>query len=223
MVDIFLNKIEHLVSLAFDKKKVFTEEDSETKAKSNNKIPRKVRILMRNKSKISSAILITKSGHKIACLREKLHKIENELENLYNKRRSNQEKEAISKIKLNPRFFYSYAKKFSKTKSEIGPFINESSESITDPFQTSELLRNQYEKVFSTPKKSMIIENPAEFFNSDFNGNNTTDIIFSHDDIKEAIDELSSTASAGPPVLLKKCKTKMALTLERVIRKSLVN
>ena len=53
----------------------------------------------------------------------------------------------------------------------------------------------------------MIIENSAEFFNSYFNGHNTTDIIFNHDDIKEAIDELSCTASAGPdgfpPVLLK--------------------
>ena len=33
MVNIFLDKIEHLVSLIFEKKKAFTDEDSESKSK----------------------------------------------------------------------------------------------------------------------------------------------------------------------------------------------
>ena len=228
MVNIFLERIETLVSIVFDKKKAFAENedsDNEQKSKNKNKIPRNVRILMRNKTKISKGILMSKSGSKIASLKAQLHNIESKLENLYNKRRSSQEKDAISKIKKNPRFFYSYAKKFSKTKCEIGPFIDEKGETITDPIQTSETLRKQYEKVFSDPKDSMKIDNPSEFFNAEFNGQNRTDVIFSHEDIKEAIDELSLTASAGPdgvpPILLKKCKTKISLALEIIFRKSL--
>ena len=40
-------------------------------------------------------------------------------------RRESQEKEAIQKIGSNPTFFYSYAKRFSKLKSKMGPVINE--------------------------------------------------------------------------------------------------
>ena len=69
------------------------------------------------------------------------------------------EKEAIGKIKRNPKFFYKYANKFSKTRSKVGPLINKEGEYIKDPFLMSEILRRQYESTFSSPDTEVNIEN----------------------------------------------------------------
>ena len=54
----------------------------------------------------------------------KLEGIESELKHSYEKRRSGQESVAISKIKKDPKVFFTYAKRFSKTNSDIGPFFD---------------------------------------------------------------------------------------------------
>ena len=46
-------------------------------------------------------------------------------ENYYSDRRSRMEADAVTKIKRNPKAFYAYAKRFQKTKSVVGPLINE--------------------------------------------------------------------------------------------------
>ena len=58
-------------------------------------------------------------------LRDKLESIEIALKESYNKRIIIQEKEALQKMKKDPGAFYKYAKKFSKSTSDIGPFIDE--------------------------------------------------------------------------------------------------
>ena len=52
-------------------------------------------------------------------------------------------------IKENPKFFYKYAVKYSKTKSNIGPLIDEQGQSVQEPKEIAEKLRLQYESVFS--------------------------------------------------------------------------
>ena len=74
---------------------------------------------MRNKRNLSKAILKSKSAQKIIALRKQLQSVENELEKLYIARRNKQENEAIKNIKKNPKFFYTYAKKFTKLKTYI--------------------------------------------------------------------------------------------------------
>ena len=44
----------------------------------------------------------------------------------YKKSASAAEKKACEAIKTNPKYFYSYAKKHSKTKTRIGPLFDES-------------------------------------------------------------------------------------------------
>ena len=112
--------------------------------KSNNKIPKNVRVLMRTKKKISKQILLTKSVKKYLKLKENLEATELKLKESYIKRREKLENTAISKMKKDPRAFFGYAKKFSRTKSETGPFLDKEGDPVSDPEAIVEQLMDQY-------------------------------------------------------------------------------
>ena len=219
----FYSEVSRIVDIIFEKK---NPEQKEMIFSSKNKIPRKVRILMRNKSNLSKIILKSKSGHKIALFRKRLQSVEEELEKLYTARRDKQENDAIQKIKKNPKFFYSYAKKFSNIKTGIGPFIDENDELITDNFKIAEMLRLQYEKAFSKPLESAQIRNSQTFF-EDYNPESSSlpFVHITHLDVLEAIDSLSPNAAHGPDsfpaVLLKKGKHSFCHVLTEIFRSSL--
>ena len=67
-------------------------------------------------------------------------------------------------MKKDPKVFFKYAKKFSKSTSDIGPFVDKSGDVILNPEKITEMLKEQYESVYSTPMKSMKVSNPQEFF-----------------------------------------------------------
>ena len=64
------------------------------------------------------------------------------------------EKKAIENIKVNSKFFFSYAKKYSKTIDGVGPLVDSAKNVITGAKSICELLRQQYESVFSKPRKA---------------------------------------------------------------------
>ena len=209
MLKKFYDAVEATVDIVFDKK-----EDPATKNdfSSANKIPRNIRVLMRRKSNLSKSILNSKSGKKISNLKLSLQEVELQLENHYKKRRENQENDALTKIKSNPKFFYSYAKRFSKLKTTIGPFIDGNGEVVNDSFEMAEMLKTQYEKAFSVPSEDAVIDDPVDFF-SEAEAEDSSDpsipyIHITHQDVIEAIDDLSASASPGPDyfpaILLKK-------------------
>ena len=104
------------------KKHFLTEENTdntEQKFKSKNKIPKSVRILMRNKTKLSKAILKTNSLQKYLKMKDTLEVIETKIKESYSKRKMKQENIAISKMKKYQRAFFSFAKKCSKTGRHI--------------------------------------------------------------------------------------------------------
>ena len=119
---------------------------------------------MRNKSKISKAILRTKSVKKFLALKEKLEMIEANLQKSYQERRLKQERRAIANMKKDPRSFFSYAKRFAKTNSEIGPFFNKDGNPVLESEVIVDMLKDQYESVFSSPKKEYQIDDSAQFF-----------------------------------------------------------
>ena len=86
----------------------------------------------------------------------------------------------------------------------------------------ADILSKQYSSVFSTPRDPL--PNPNELFTED-NLANLNDIVFSEDDIIEAIGELSNNASAGPDgfpaILLKELKDVLAKPLYLLWRHSL--
>ena len=138
--------VEKATAIVFRKKEVFEDRtepnDDETKAKvTKNKIPKRIRLLMKKKKKLSSRILASSSWRKNYQTMIELEKVEEEIDKEYMARRLQEEKKAIGAIKRNPKYFYTYAKKFSKSKSEMGAFEKENGDLTDDAFEKSEILR----------------------------------------------------------------------------------
>ena len=135
--------------------------------------------------------------------------------------------DAVAKIRRNPKYFYSYARKFSKLRSGIGPFLNDQDELISDNFEMAEMLRVQYEKAFSKPLEKAIVQDATNFFKD--NPENTfigfPFIHIDYDDVIEAIDSLSLNAAPGPDyfpaILLKKAKYSLGHGLKEIYQSSL--
>ena len=163
----FLDVLETVVAEIFKKKKHYEDENSDNKPqkKNNNKIPDDVRLLMRQKKEISDRILKSKSWLKIYKLEKELEAKEEALSKKYKDRKLKVEQEAIGKIKSNPKFFYSYAKKSSKAVSSIGTLIGQNGELLSDSKDKSECLKRQYESVFTEPDDKYKINNINEFCN----------------------------------------------------------
>ena len=132
------------------------------------------------------------------------------------------EKDAISKIKLNPKAFFSYSRSFCKTKSGIGPLTDSTGNLQSDPKIMSELLQAQYKKAFSIPRETYppLPEDPIP--KPPFC---LEDISFCPDDMIKAIDEVDRYSAVGPDkfaaMILKECKDELAFPLCLLWRKSL--
>jgi hypothetical protein len=176
------------------------------------KIPRERRILMRKRRKITLKLKNAQSSVTKEKLERKLTNIELALQNSHQNSMSMQEMKAINAIKTNPKYFYSYAKKFSKTKSKIGPLLDENNEYTSSSKKMADILSKQYQSVFSEPMPQSIYTNAANVTN-----NLIEDINFDEEDIINAIDEFSTNSSSGPDglatILLKKCKRSVSKPL----------
>ena len=136
------------------------------------------------------------------------------------------EQEAVSKVKENPKFFYSYAKKFSKKKSNITMLFDENGEIISNPNDIANLLQKQFLSVFSDPTKTTI--DKATFPSPLIEHPLTDDILeFTNTDIIEAIDDVKPNAASGPDeipvILLKNCKEALAEPIHRIWSASLAS
>ena len=152
--------------------------------------------------------------------------IESKLKLYYKTQAEEEERNAIDELKSNPRFFYSYAKKKQSTPTGIGPLKRADGSFTDNPEEMADLLRIQYESVFSKPKTDFRIENPDVFFFSD-NGNGPaiSDIELTPDDFVKAIDEMPMHCAPGPDtwnsLFIKKCKNALVLPFCILWRKSL--
>ena len=70
------------------------------------------------------------------------------------------EKDAISRIKDDPKYFYTYSRK-----SDVGTLIGPEGELYSTSFQKAKCLQKQYESVYTQPAKEFNIVNPDIFFN----------------------------------------------------------
>ena len=61
------------------------------------------------------------------------------------------EERAVKVLKTNPKYFFSYAKRFSKVQSNIGPLRDENGILHQDPEKMANILQKQYTSVFSNP------------------------------------------------------------------------
>ena len=94
------------------------------------------------------------------------------------------ERKAVECVKNNPRYFFSYAKKFSKLRSNIGPHKDGNGTLHHDPKKTAQLLQEQFSSVFSNPENTELKDttNSLPEISSTFNS-----FDFNEEDIIEAI------------------------------------
>ena len=88
--------------------------------------------------------------------------IEKKLQKSYRETRDINEQKAVDAIKNNSKYFFSYAKEFSKFVSGIGPLMDSANTLETCPTQMAEMLSTQYSSVFSEPKEET--EDPEYLF-----------------------------------------------------------
>ena len=193
-----------------------------------NPFTRSRNILRRRRKKVRTQVnaLASKSNEsdlssKLFKLRLELYNINEEIQNSVHTQQKSMESKAVSSIKNNPRYFYSYAKKNNKLKTTVGPLNQKCGGLTDDPKTMADILQQQYASVFSNPdsadKKDPDINCELESILEDFN--------FTHEDIVKAIDEIDENSSCGekdiPAILLKKCKHELARPLLLMWRDSL--
>ena len=119
-------------------------------------------------------------------INHKLTKLEKDiLLSFQNKRESL----AVSAIKSNPRFFYTCA----KIKAKIVPLIK-NEVVISDPKNIAEVLREQYDIVYSKPDENCLVDDPVTNSESP----SLTNIDFERRDLVTLIMQISNNSSAGP-------------------------
>ena len=133
------------------------------------------------------------------------------------------EKNAVSTIKSNPKFFYSYAKRLAKTKSSVAPLKNGEGALTNNPAEKAEILQAQYVSVFSDPSKADA--ETCKNFVEEFNGKELNNFEFTVEDIKDAIKELDPYSAAPdgdiPARILCDCKETLSIPLWMLWKRSM--
>ena len=185
------------------------------------KIPDDRRALMRKRAKFRKKIAMSRNQPQITRLKQLIANIEGALRVSHENERLANENRAIECIKTNPKYFFSFARSKSKTKTQIGPFEKDGV-LIQDPHEKAEILREQFESVFTRPETNSnpFIPNPTQEIE-----NPLDDLTITEEDIAKQIKKLPKSAAAGPDeipaTLLKNCIDSMKAPLSKIWRKSL--
>ena len=138
-----------------------------------------------------------------------------------------EESRAVAKIKVDPKYFFRFAKKSSICKTDIGPLRNIQTNCLTDDkHEMCKLLLDHFDSVFTTPDPTKIVLDPNSFFTNPPVSDTSclTDINFSESVIIDAIRELSPNSAAGPDgipsSLLINCASEIAPLLRKLFTAS---
>ena len=192
------------------------------RSKSKIVIPRDRKILMRSRKKLIKKIRNGIGHTKRQSINKKLTDIEKNLKLSREHEQSKLENTAIKRIKDNSKYFFAYAKSFSKIKIGIGPLVDAKNKLTSCSKQMAEILSKQYSSVFSKPK----FESNQNLFtdNDDTNNNAIKKIYFSEEDIIESIQSVSNNSAAGPDgfpaMFLKQTCHSISFPLAIILRKS---
>ena len=170
-----------------------------------NSIPRDRRILLRKIKSLQGKIVTSRDPSQIARHMESITAIERSLKSSHDNEKKRNEDRAIECMKGEDKnYFFKYAKSRSKIKTQIGPFEKDG-ELIQDPKQKAEMLKEQFDSVFSSPSNGNVDPSPP----SQIPLATLSDIEITEENIAAQIKELRSKAAAGPDdipaVLLKNC------------------
>ena len=125
-----------------------------------------------------------------------------------------QESKAIAKITDNPRYFFSYAKRFSSLKSNIGPIKDSDGQLKHHPKEMADLLQKQYSSVFSDPAAEGLDSEATKVHPAE---SELSDIPINEKDMAYAMNELNPWSSAPdneiPAKILKNCREALCVPL----------
>ena len=155
-------------------------------------------------------------------------KISNKLQRLIERRKTiyldirlEEERKAVDKIKVNSKYFFSYAKRFKQVPSSPTILLDSNNSPVTDQKKIADLLQDQFKSVFSSPgssSDSWFLHNKPKV---DFP---LTDLYISEDDVINAIDDIKNRSSCPrqdiPATVLKKCKYSLCTPLQLFWTKS---
>ena len=178
-----------LISLKFKRKKL------------NNKLQS---LLARNPSSPAVTDCQTKVSHIAYEIKEEI------LDQLNQK-----EQRAVSTIKSNPKYFYSYAQRLAKSKSSVAPLRTAEGTLTDDPREKANILQRQYKSVFSDPKnadlEAALVQVPK------FSASELSTITFTVEDITAAIKEIDPYSAAPdgdiPAKILSSCNDGLSLPI----------
>ena len=120
---------------------------------------------MRRRTKINKQLNKAQPPSKRQQLISELVDIELKFQESYTRSYTAQEQKPIESIKKNPKYFFTYVKKFTKTKPSIGPLLNHVNQYAVENTEMADILSKQYSSVFSTPRDPL--PNPNELFTED--------------------------------------------------------
>ena len=155
-VKLMNSTIEDIVSSSFTVK---------TKGDGMKKPPPKIiQDLMNKKDTISCSLITANNKYSISAKIDQLRKTEVKLkEKIQDLERKEEHKHWLI-IHKDPKKFYKYATKSSKSRHPIGPFLDEEGKLIKDDSENANVLLNQYCRMFSTPLKERQVEDSEDFF-----------------------------------------------------------
>ena len=198
-----------------------------TDRKKKSNIPKARRSLLNIKKKTNAKIRLAKYlkkpgyENKILQLEKKKASLEINIRDSIKEEGLKKERYAISKIKTNSRAFYTYAKRKSKTHTNIGPLIDENKILHSDSTKMSNLLQDQYKKAFSNPDSGTLDQSYPNLKNVP----HLDHITVTTEDVIKAINSIGTNSAPGPDKipasLLKECKNEIALPLSILWQQSL--
>ena len=188
-------------------------------------IPRHRRILMRKRRRLKAQLIKANTEARRCSITKNLIEIEIKIQDSLKSQSEFEEKKAVDSIKRNSKYFFAYAKKFSKVKIGIGPLKDVANQIIYCPKKMAEILSEQYQSVFSRPHHSNNLS--YSLFPDEPQSEATLSLItFSDGELEAAMKELPCNAAAGPDgfpaILLKKCCSALCSPLAAIWRQSLI-
>ena len=201
-VDHLSKIIEEAVAEVFPLKRV---------SKSSYSIPKMMKKKMRRRTFLGKKMMVTQDPECFCKYKNELRVLELEISASHNTRITKTESSMIEKMEKNPSLFYSYVRSFGKDTGKIGPLVTEEDGIITDDFGVAELLRKQYESVFSKPCTNINREQLDDFIHTTEEGlddheSNThekldlalKDVQIGVSEVSKAVNALSAKAAPGP-------------------------
>ena len=149
----------------------------------------------------------------------RLDRIDQELRDSVLRQQHMEEKTAVDAIKTNPKYFYTFARNKSKLKADIMALTGADGNLESDPPTLCELFSQHFARVFSTPMRTKVINEPDTFFGREEEDLEELCVLpFTQADTLAAIQTIRTTAAPGPDefpaILLKNCDSELAKPLQ---------